>query len=237
MTSIQIFNVCTHSRDGGGGFSLGIPTPCVISPHPTNPQRFVTGGGDSNAFIWHFTNNSECGLELQAKLTYHTKQVNSVIWNSIGDELVTSGDDKMITIWKQDLKYNYLSAKNNEPSFGESMIFKEKWLPKIKLRGPLAEVSDIKYINNNKDIIVSSLDGSIGFYNIKKQQHLHTISLNKNTQFIQGLSVDYTCNLLAIQTNSASAKVYKINKRKKDKKDKKIKQKRKYTTELFCSLS
>ena len=50
MTSIQIFNVCTHCRDGGP-MTAGIPTPCTISTHPINSYRFATAGGDANIFV------------------------------------------------------------------------------------------------------------------------------------------------------------------------------------------
>ena len=51
MTAIEIFNVCTHGKDGGGGLSMAIPTPCSISAHLTNAKRFATGGGDANVFV------------------------------------------------------------------------------------------------------------------------------------------------------------------------------------------
>ena len=51
MTSVQIFNVCTHGKESSGGLGGAIPTPCVISTHPTNAQRFASGGGDANVFV------------------------------------------------------------------------------------------------------------------------------------------------------------------------------------------
>lgn len=49
MTSIKIFNVCTHGRDAGDHGAE--PTPCSLSMHPKNTRRFVTGGGDANVFV------------------------------------------------------------------------------------------------------------------------------------------------------------------------------------------
>eukprot|EP01084_Bolivina_argentea_P316941 549469_1 len=212
MTSIEIFNVCTHCKEGGG-LSMGIPTSCVLDTHPTNADRFVTGGGDANVFIWHLSSHCAGGLESIAKLTYHTNCVNAVAWDATGDRLATSGDDKMIIIWKKDKRYDYRDS-SNEPSFGESMIFKEKWMPSIKIRGPLAEVSEIKWFDSDQTIVVSTLDGDIGFYDIKRQQQLHVISINK-CQFLQGIAVERTSNLLAIQSTKASCPVYRIMKHKK----------------------
>ena len=168
-----------------------------------------------------------------AKLTYHTAPVNAVSWSFDGDKIASAGDDKMIAIWKIDEKYDYLSEEL--PTFGEHMIFREKWFPLIKLRGPLAEISGIEWMNDDKNIIVSSLDGSIGFYNIKKQQQLLSIPIN--AQFIQGISIDHkTNNLLAVQSTSSTAKIFKIIKNKNKKKDKKTK-KKKFNSVQFASLS
>jgi len=226
MSAIQIFNVCTHGKDGGGGLSMGIPTPCVVTTHPTEPKRFATGGGDANVFIWHFSSASECGLENVAKLTYHTQPCNAVSWSSDGTRLATSGDDKMIAVWDEDQKYD---AGLEQPAFGETMVFREKWIPSIKIRGPLAEVSDIEWLHDAKALVVSSLDGNIGIYSVKKMQRITSISLN--TQFIQGIAVDHTLNLLAVQTTASSAKIFRIIKQKKKKHD------RKYRTVPYVTLS
>ena len=167
-----------------------------------------------------------------AKLTYHTQPVNVVVWNSNGDKLASSGDDKMVAIWKKDETYDY--REEHCPSFGENIIFREKWQPFIKIRGPLAEVSDIEWIHDDKTLIVSSLDGNIGFYSIKKQQLLHSIPIN--AQFIQGIAIDHTHNLLAVQSTSSTVKVYKIIRSKKGNKNK-MGIKSKYSSQQFVSLS
>eukprot|EP00484_Ammonia_sp_Unknown_P000880 CAMPEP_0197021768 /NCGR_PEP_ID=MMETSP1384-20130603/2693_1 /TAXON_ID=29189 /ORGANISM="Ammonia sp." /LENGTH=437 /DNA_ID=CAMNT_0042449675 /DNA_START=1395 /DNA_END=2708 /DNA_ORIENTATION=- len=225
MTSVQVFNVCTHCKDDG--LTVGVPTAVVLSTHPKNTERIATAGGDGNVFIWEFCSDFECGLDQFAKLTYHTQPVNAVAWSSIGDLLASSGDDKMIAIWNKDEKYDYLTEP---PAFGENMVFKEKWMPQCKIRGPLAEVSGIEWLHDDKNVAVSSLDGRVSIYSTKKQQQLHTISLN--TQFVQGIAVDHTSNLLAVQSQSASAKVYKLIKYKKEKK-----RNRKYDSCVFATLS
>ena len=51
MTTVEVFNVCTHAKDLSGGIGGGIPTACNISPHPTDSKRIATGGGDCNIFV------------------------------------------------------------------------------------------------------------------------------------------------------------------------------------------
>jgi len=232
MTAIEIFNVCTHGKDGGGGLSMAIPTPCSISTHPTNPKRFASGGGDANVFIWHFADGAGgSGLEAVAKLTYHTQPCNAVSWSASGEQLATSGDDKMIAIWSRDAQYD---ATDAAPAFGETMVFGEKWLPTIKIRGPLAEVCAVEWLHGDKAVLAAALDGSIGLYSLKKQQHI--LSIHVNTQFIQGIAIDASFNLLAVQSTSASAKVYRLIRHRKKKSDKQNKRPR-YRSVQHCSLS
>merc|ERR1712013_446278 len=213
--------------------SMAIPTPCAISAHPTNPKRFATGGGDANVFIWHFADGAGgSGLESMAKLTYHTQPVNAVSWSANGDQLATWGDDKMIAVWSRDEQYD---ARDSAPAFGETMVFSEKWLPSIKIRGPLAEVCAVQWLHNGKAVLAAALDGSIGLYSLKKQTHI--LSINVNTQFIQGMAVDCSMNLLAVQSTSASAKVYRLIRHKKKKAEKKTDRRPKYRYVQHCSLS
>ena len=169
------------------------------------------------------------------KLNYHTQAINCVSWNSTGDKLASSGDDKMVAIWKQDETYDY--KQETTPTFGENIIFKEKWKPFIKIRGPIAEVNDIEWIHDNKTLIVSSLDGTIGFYSIQRQKLLHSIPIN--AQFIQGIAIEPIANnLLCVQSTSSTAKVYKIHRSSKaNKKINKLGIKSKYSSQQFASLS
>merc|ERR1712113_991760 len=125
--------------------------------------------GDCNTFIWHFVND-HCRMEQIAKLTFHTECVNVVSWSSDGSQLATAGQDKLIAVWKQDTKYDPCSEENAQPAFGEETVFKEKWLPYVKIRGPLAEICGMQWLQDDKCLIVSTLDGSIEFYSVKKQQ-------------------------------------------------------------------
>jgi len=234
MTAIKIFNVCTHCKGGGDG-TLGTPTPAVVAAHPTHPHRFATGGGDANVFIWQLCTEYECGLDQLAKLTYHTESINCVVWSSTGDQLASAGDDKMIAIWKQDGNYDHTYER---PAFGENMVFREKWTTQCKIRGPLAEVSDMLWLQNGKHVVVSTLDGRVTFYSLKKQESVLSIALH--AQFIQGISLDVSNTLLAVQPQSTSGKVYRIIKKHPKKEKKHAKNgnaNSKFDSTTFASLS
>ena len=50
MTSIKIFNVCTHAQADTTN-AIGRPTPAVVAFNPIENDRFATGGGDNNIIV------------------------------------------------------------------------------------------------------------------------------------------------------------------------------------------
>jgi len=50
MPQVKIFNVCTHYLCDGS-FDVGRATAAHIACHPTQTDRFATGGADKNVFI------------------------------------------------------------------------------------------------------------------------------------------------------------------------------------------
>lgn len=165
-------------------------------------------------------------MEQIAQLTYHTECVNVVSWNNSGSQLATAGQDKIIAVWSKDLKYEAQppSDNQNDSAFGDQHHLKEKWLPTIKIRGPLEEICGIEWLHDSKSLIAATLDGKIEFYSLKNQKKIGELAIN--TQFIQGIAVDHTFNLLAIQTPTANTKIYKI-----------VKQKKKYKSVQYVALS
>jgi WD40 repeat protein len=76
-----------------------------IAFHPTNPTLFATASRDKTIKIWHFNPQNTEGptlLKVLDTIRYgsHINSVNSLLWSSYNNYLLSASDDRSIIVWE-----------------------------------------------------------------------------------------------------------------------------------------
>jgi WD40 repeat protein len=80
----------------------------AIAFHPTNPTLFATASRDKTIKIWHFgpqNTDATTGITLLKVLDTvryggHLNSVNSLLWTSFNNQLLSASDDRSIIVWE-----------------------------------------------------------------------------------------------------------------------------------------
>lgn len=189
-------------------------------------EKLFTAGGDNKVRIWKLNRDEDekCGgvrkiesLDFLGSLTHHEQAINVIRFNSHGDVLASAGDDGQVLLWKQEdqntQQESVIRPFGMDTEAGEADENKEKWVVWKRLRGSsgataAAEIYDLAWSPDNRNIVVGCMDNSIRLFDVGAGTLV--CAQSDHGHYVQGVAWDPLNQFILSQSADRSLHVYEV---------------------------
>ncbi|CAI4677666.1 AKH_1a_G0038680.mRNA.1.CDS.1 [Saccharomyces cerevisiae] len=197
----------------------------IFQKNSANDKLF-TAGGDNKVRIWKL-NRDENGqnggvrkiesLDFLGSLTHHEQAINVIRFNSKGDVLASAGDDGQVLLWKQEdantQQESVVRPFGMDAETSEADENKEKWVVWKRLRGgsgatAAAEIYDLAWSPDNRNIVVACMDNSIRLFDVGAGTLV--CGQSDHGHYVQGVAWDPLNQFILSQSADRSLHVYGV---------------------------